>query len=67
MVQSLRIGKLYYCSLTSGTRSYLVYQVMPVSSSTPYLDVGDYKRRTGLSPPASYPSTIGNDANEGSL
>jgi hypothetical protein len=32
-----------------------------------YLDMGDYKGRTGLSPPVVYPSTIGYEANEGSL
>jgi hypothetical protein len=29
--------------------------------------VGDYKGRTGMSPPAVYTSTVGNEANEGSL
>ena len=28
---------------------------------------GDYKGRIGLSPPAAYPSTVGNEVNEGSL
>jgi hypothetical protein len=28
---------------------------------------GGYKRRIGLSPPAAYPSTMGYEANEGSL
>ena len=40
---------------------------MPVYSSTLYLDVGDYKARTGLSPPVAYPSTIEYEANKGSL
>ena len=31
------------------------------------LDVGEYKGRIGLSPPAAYPSTMGNEANEGNL
>ena len=33
----------------------------------PNPNVGDYKGRTGLSPPAAYTSTMGNEANEGSL
>jgi acyl-homoserine lactone acylase PvdQ len=30
-------------------------------------DVGDYKGRIGLSPPAVYPSTVRNEVNKGSL
>jgi hypothetical protein len=30
-------------------------------------DVGDYKGWIGMSPPATHPSTAGNEANEGSL
>ena len=67
MVKSLRIDKLYYYSLTSGTGSHLVYQVMLASSSTPYPNMGDYKGQTELSPPAVYPSTEGYETNEGSL
>ena len=67
MVKSLRIDKLYFYLLTSGTGSHLVYQVMPACSSTPYPNVGDYEGRTGLSPPAAYPSTGGYEANKGSL
>ena len=33
----------------------------------PNLNMGDYKGWTGLSPPATYPSTVGNEANKGSL
>jgi hypothetical protein len=29
-------------------------------------NVGEYEGRTGLSPPAAYPSTMGNEVNEGS-
>jgi hypothetical protein len=32
-----------------------------------YPDMGDYKGRTGLSPPAAYLSTVGYEENEGSL
>ena len=53
--------------LTSGTGEHLVYQALPACSSTLYPDVGDYKGRTGLSPPAAYPSTVGHEANKGSL
>ena len=60
----LRIDKFYLYLLTSGTGSHLVYQVMPVSSSMPYLNVGDYKGWIGLSPPIAYPSTMGHEANE---
>jgi hypothetical protein len=67
MVKSLRIDKLYYYSLTSGTGVHLVCQAMPVYGSTSNPNVGDYKRRIGVSPPAAYPSTMGHEANEGSL
>ena len=40
---------------------------MPAYSSTPYLDVGDYKGRIGLSLSTAYPSTVEYEANEGSL
>ena len=33
----------------------------------PNSNVGDDKGRTGLSPPAAYPSTMGNEANKGNL
>jgi len=29
--------------------------------------MGDYEGRTGLSPPAAYPSTVGNEANKGNF
>ena len=45
----------------------MVYQALPVYGSMPYLDLGDYKGRTGLSPPVAYPSTVEYEANEGSL
>ena len=64
MVKSLRIDKLYYYSLTSGTGVHLVYQALPAYGSTPNPNVGDYKGRTELSPLAAYPSTMGNEANE---
>ena len=59
--------KLYFYLLTSGTGLQLVYQSMPAYVSTSNLNVGDYKGRTGLSPPTANPSTVGNEANEGSL
>ena len=31
------------------------------------LERGEYEGRIGLSPPAAYPSTMGNEANEGSI
>ena len=64
---SLRIDKLYFYLLTSGIGLYLVYQAPPAYSSTSNLNAGDYKGWTGLSPPTSYPSTMGHEANEGSL
>ena len=64
MAYGLRIDKLYFYLFTSGTGSHLVCQVMSASSSTSYPNVGDYKERTELSPPAAYPSTMGNEANE---
>ena len=67
MAQGLRIDKLYFYLLTSGTGLQLVCQAIPVYSSMLYPDVGDYKGRTGLSPPTSYPSTIEYETNEGSL
>jgi hypothetical protein len=45
----------------------LVCQVMMASSSTPYPNVGDYKGRTGLSPPTAYPLTRGYEENEGNV
>ena len=63
----LRIDKLYFYLLTLGTGLRLVGKVIPACSSMPYPDVGDYKGRTGLSPPATYPSTVEYEANEGSL
>ena len=67
MVLGLRIDKLYFYLLTSGTGYHLVYKAMPAYSSTPYLDVGDYEGWIGLSPPVAYPSTVEYEANEGSL
>jgi hypothetical protein len=61
------IDKLYFYLLTSGTGLQLVCESMPVYGSTPYPDMGDYKERIGLSPPATYPSNRGYEANEGSL
>ena len=66
MVETLRIDKLYFYLLTLGIGEYLC-QELQACSSTPCLDVGDYKGWIGLSPPAAYPSTVGNEANEGSL
>ena len=63
----LTTGKLYFHLLTSGTRLQLVCQSMPVYGSTSYPNMGDYKGWTGLSPPATYPPTMGHEANEGSL
>ena len=62
-----RIAILYFYLFTSGTGDHLVYQAMLACSSTPYPNMGDYKGRTGLSPPAAYPSTVEYEANEGSL
>ena len=67
MAQGLRIDKLYFYLLTSGTGLHLVYQAMPVYSSMPYPVVADYKRWIGLSPPTAYPSTMEYEANKGSL
>ena len=67
MAYGLRIDKLYYYLLTSGTGLQLVYQAISACSSMPYPNVGDYKGQTGLSPPTAYPSTGGYEANEGSL
>ena len=63
----LRTDKLYIYFLTSGTRAHLVCQAIPAYGSTLYMNVEDYEGRTGLSPPAAYPSTMGNEANEDSL
>jgi hypothetical protein len=63
----LRIAKLHLYMLTLGTGDHLVCQAMPAYSSTPYPNVGDYKGRIGLSPPAAYPSTVEYEAKEGSL
>jgi hypothetical protein len=67
MALGLRIGKPYFHLLTSGTGLYLVYQVPPAYNSTPCPHVGECKGRIGLSPPIAYPSTVGHEANEGSL
>ena len=63
----LRTDKLYIYLLTSGTRVHLVCQAPPACSSTPYPNMGDYKRWIGLSPPTVYPSTVGYEANEGNF
>jgi len=63
----LRIGKLYFYLLTSGTRVHLVCQAMLAYSSTPNPNMGDYKGWIGLSSPVAYPSTMGNEVNECSL
>ena len=67
MAYGLRIDKLYFYLLTSGTEAYLICQAIPACSSMPYPNIGDYKGRTWLSPPAAYPSTGGYEENEGSL
>ena len=61
--QGLWKDKLYFYLLTSGTRLNLVCQAPPAYSSTPKPNMGGYIGRTGLSPPAAYPSTVGNEAN----
>jgi hypothetical protein len=58
---------LHYFLLTSGTGDHLVCQAMRACSSTLYPNVEDCRGRTGLSPPAAYPSTVEYEANEGSL
>ena len=58
------IDKLYFYLLTSGTGVHLLYQAISACSSMSYPDVGDYKGWTGLSPPAAYPTTMGDKANE---
>jgi hypothetical protein len=67
MALGLKIDKLYFYLLTSGTGVNLVCQAIPACSSMPYLNMGDYKGRTWLSPPATNPSTGEYDANEGSF
>ena len=67
MAYGLRIDKLYFYLLTLGTEAHLVYQAIPACSSTSNPNVGDYKGQIGLSPPVTYPSTMGNETNEGSL
>jgi hypothetical protein len=67
MALGLRICKPYFHLLTSGIGLYMVCQVPPAYGSTPYLNVGDCKGQTGLSPPAAYPSTVEHEANEGSF
>ena len=62
-----RIAILYFYLLTSGTGDHLVYQAMLACSSMPYPNMGDYKGPIGLSPPVAYPSTMGHEANKGSL
>lgn len=61
------IDKLYYYLLTSDIGVHLVYQALPAYSSTLNPNVGVYKGWTGPSPPAAHPSTVGNEADEGSL
>ena len=63
----LRIDKLYFYLLTSGTGEHLVFQSLPAYGSTSNPNLEDYKGRIGLSPPAAYPSTMEYEANEGSL
>ena len=63
----LRTDKLYIYLLTSGTRVHLVCQAIPAYGSTPYPNMRDYEGWIGLSPPVAYPSTVGYEANEGSL
>jgi len=65
--KGLRTDKLYFYLITLGTGSHLVYQARPACSSMSNLDMGDYRGRTWLSPPTAYPSTMGNEANEGNL
>ena len=67
MVLSLRIDKLYFYLLTSGTGYHLACKAMLACSSMPYPNVGDYEGWIGLSPPTTYPSTVGYKANKGSL
>ena len=50
-----------------GIREHLVCQVILAYGSTSNPNMGDYKGRTGLSPPAAYPSTVGNEANKGNF
>ena len=45
----------------------MVCQALLAYGSTPNPDVEDYKGQIGLSSPAAYPSTMGNETNEGSL
>ena len=59
MASGLRIDKLYFYLLTSGTGIHLVYQAILAYGSTSNLNVGDYMGQIGLSPPAAYPSTVG--------
>ena len=66
-LQGLRIDKLYFYLLTSGTGSHLVCYGRSACSSMAYLNMGDYKGWTRLSPPAAYPSIGEYEANEGSL
>ena len=67
MASGLRIDKLYFYLLTSGTSVHQVYQAILAYDSMSNPNVGDYKGRIGLSPPAAYPSTVGYKANKGSL
>jgi hypothetical protein len=67
MASGLGTDKLYSYLLTSGTGVYLVYQAPLAYGSTLYLNVGDYKGWTWLSPPTAYPSTVGHETNRGSL
>jgi hypothetical protein len=67
MASGLSIDKLYFYLLTSGTGAHLVCQAISACSSTLYPNVGDYKGWIGLSPPATYPSAVGHEANEGNL
>ena len=67
MVLELSVDKLYFYLLTSGTDEHLVCQALQAFNSTSNPNVGDYEGWIGLSPPATYPSTMGHEANEGSL
>ena len=53
--EMLKRDKLGSHPLASGTGILLVCQEYPAISSIPNPHVGDYKGRTGLSPPAAYP------------
>ena len=65
--RDLRISQLDHYELAQGTGSHLVCQVMPANSSTLNPNVEGNKGWIGLSPPTTYLSTVGNEANEGNL